>query len=94
MFIKRKTIEALTKRIEDLEYQVRMLENMHATIENVGSPRALTTLDTDAGWVSHGKVAWYRGRQLTRSEIFFRTMHPRLYREDRPFRSNENEEEV
>ena len=94
MFIKRKTFEDLLARVAGLEHQVRMLENMHATIENVGSPRALTTLDTDAEWVSHGKVAWYRGRQLTCHEIYFRTMHPRLYREDRPFRSNENEEEV
>lgn len=94
MFIKRKTIEDLLTRIASLEYQVAMLENMHAVIEDVDSPRALKTLDRASEWVSHGKVAWYRGRQLTRSEIFFRTMHPRLYREDRPFRSNENEEEV
>ena len=94
MFVKRKTIEDLLTRIASLEYQVAMLENMHAVIEDVDSPRALKTLDRTSEWVSHGKVAWYRGRQLTRSEIFFRTMHPRLYREDRPFRGNEDEEEI
>jgi hypothetical protein len=94
MFIKRKTIEDLLARVAGLEYQVAMLENMHAVIEDVDSPRALKTLDTDAEWVSHGKVAWYRGRQLTRSEIFFRTMHPRLYREDRPFHTIDEEEAI
>ena len=74
------TKKDLLKRIEQLEEQVRCLENMHArvvpfTTKGSGLTFAQRTLEYDK-WVYKGKVANYYNRQLTAREILMCNEHP------------------
>lgn len=67
----------LKKRIEQLEEQVRKLENMHATIRSADSWESL-----GISRMTRGEFTWcgmegsYGSRQLTRGELSNMTRHP------------------
>lgn len=67
----------MRERIEQLEAQVRRLENMHATI----SPRDYWEMPTfirfGRNWEDKCKrVGYYHGRQLTGAEVELQPYHP------------------
>lgn len=67
----------MRKRIEQLEAQVRRLENMHATI----SPRDYWEMPTfihfGRNWEDkYKRVGYYHGRQLTGAEVELQPYHP------------------
>lgn len=72
------TKKKLLKRIEELEMQVKRLENMHARVipaDSWQSTRYRTYAPFER-YVYEGKEANYCGRQLTAEEIKKRWEHP------------------
>lgn len=69
----------LLKRIEELEAQVRRLENMHARVRPVSSWECTRTYlgrDPFEKYVHNGVEGSYCGRQLTAAELQRRWEHP------------------
>lgn len=67
----------LRKRIEQLEAQVRRLENMHATTIKPLSWEATRNFHTGLLWEdAYGRVGYYGDRQLTGHELSRMPRHP------------------
>ena len=63
--------------IEQLEAQVRRLENMHATIVPSNDWELPTFVHFGPAWEStHRQIGYYNGRQLTRAEVELQPFHP------------------
>ena len=79
MFGRKKLLE----RIEQLEDQVRLLENMHATIIKECNRELPSYIKRGCRWEDqHKRVGYYYGRQLTSTEIEFQPFHPQPKRVD------------
>lgn len=77
------TKKQLRKRIEQLEEQVRKLENMHAEIREADSWESLGfTRAARREFVWCGTEGSYCGRQLTAKELMDRYRHPQPARVD------------
>ena len=64
-------------RIEQLEAQVRRLENMHATILPRDNWEMPLFIHLGAGWEDkHKRVGYYNSRQLTGAEVELQPHHP------------------
>lgn len=73
MFGKKK----LLARIEELETQVRRLENMHASVRLCPSWELPSYMHRGAAWeTDDGKIGFYGNRQLTAGEVQFQPRHP------------------
>lgn len=72
------TKKQLMERIEQLEAQVRCLENMHARIVPANSWQStrFAALDPFENYIHDGKEGRYCGRQLTAAELKARHEHP------------------
>lgn len=67
----------LLKRIEELEAQVRRLENMHARVMLNCSWERSFDMHRGAAWeTDDGMIGFYGSRQLTAREIQFQACHP------------------
>lgn len=67
----------LRKRIEQLEAQVRRLENMHATTIKPPSWEITRDLHTGLLWEDgYGRIGYYGDRQLTGHELSHMPRHP------------------
>lgn len=73
MFGKKK----LLARIEELEAQVRRLENMHATIRHGYDWEMPTFIHFGRHWEDkYKRIGYYNGRQLTGAEVELQPHHP------------------
>lgn len=72
------TKKQLMERIEQLEAQVRRLENMHARITPANSWQStrFAAPDPFENYIHDGKEGCYCGRQLTATELKTRYEHP------------------
>ena len=67
----------MRKRIEQLEAQVRRLENMHAITIKPLSWETTRDFHTGLLWEDgYGRIGYYGDRQLTGDELFCKPRHP------------------